>query len=593
MGFLNNLSPQLRLLVLGGAAILFALLVFALGMSFGGSKKPTAANGIDQGYVAVFKHLEPKEQDEAAAALNGRHIMDFKFTDDGTLLVPKGEEADARVALGEAQVPKNPAEPGMSLLDKPNMMSTDWDKKMAFIHALSDEMTEWVRKVDGVDDAAVQINIPDDSLFAQEKKPITASVMVKLLPQASLTTRQVEGIQHMIASAVPGLMVDNVTVVDDNGNLLSSGMEANSGDQSDRTLSRQIEQQDRVRQDMEVELRNRLQQMLDKLVGPGNSDVEVALDLDFSHRTIRQQVYQPVITANGQPLPASRVLNKVTTQGNGQTGGAAGTYANVPSYPILPGAPATQASGGPTTDRLSENEVNAFSKEDQIAQPESGTIRRMSIAILLSDKFANTPLDKLRDVVAAAAGADPARRDQVTVETVHFDDSQLKNQQQQLAAEEAKRKLDKLVHGGIGWKWVWIVGGIVLVLVLLLSLILRRRRLAENPFEALTTSLEPDALPGGFSQSAALGGFPPEPIPGLGPTGGMADPFGGQPYGAPDFGPSQPGFGPPAAPGGEGPFSFLYEAQPDQVAQLLAQERPATAAGVLAQLDNHYAEAVI
>lgn len=593
--FLANLGPQQRLAVLGGGigAILLVVILLMMAIFHGGGNSNSANKGQQAGYVEVFKHLDQKEQDEAAAALAANHINQFTITDDGTLMVAKDKEADARVALGEAQVPKNPDQQGLEIFNKSNFISTDFDKRMEYIRGLSGELTRWVRKVDGVSDAAVLVNMPQDSLFQSEKKPTTASVMVKMQPGRELSTMQVEGIQHMIASAVPGLMVDNVTVVDNNGNLLSSGMEANAGDQGDRTLSREIDQQNRITNSMEIDLQNRLQSMLDKLLGPGKAQVEVNLELDFSHRTMRNELMAPV-TANGEPLPANRIVtNKVTGAGS-SSGGPGGTYANVPTYPAVPvgSANATDA----TTVAHFENDQQAFNKQDEIVQPASGQIKRMSIAVLLPDTVADDQVPKVRDLIATAAGADPARRDQVTVERVHFDNSLIKQLQDQLNGNKNGQLKPK--GPSLGWKWVWIIGGLVLFLALIVSLIARRRRPAENPFEALTSSLESDALPGGFDQPGAIGGFAPDQIPGLGqPPGYGADPYGGQPFAPPQYGGQeygQPGaFSQPAAGGGEGPFNFLYEVPPEHVAELLSQERPATAAGVLSQLDNNFAEAVI
>ena len=613
MGFLANLSPQQRIIVLGGGAVgLILILVVAIVMFAGSGKKSNEPTAREQesGYLAIFRHLEPKEQDEAAAALKIRKIKEFKFTEDGTLWVAKDKEVDARVALGEAQVPKNPAYQGLEIFNKKDFISTDFDKKIAFLRALNGELTRMVRKIDGVEDAGVLVNMPEDTLFQAEKKPITTSVMVKLAAGKSLTSAQVEGIQHMIASAVPGLMTDNVTVVDDNGNLLSSGLSANTGDQNERLAARQIDQQMKISRAMETDIQNSLQLLLDKLVGNGKSVVRVKLELDFNKRQVRNKLRAPV-TSNGEPLPANERTMKETTRGSGQStsGGVPGTAANVPTYPIVPGVPgAAAAAGGNGSERTVENSSRtaAFNEEDQIVQTASGNIRRMSIAVLLPESVKPEAVDKLRNVIATAAGADPARRDQVTVERVRFDTTDLDKLKAELSKKEEKKKAAKK-KGGIGWGWV-IWGSVgAFILALIIALLTRRRRPAENPFEALTTSLEADSLPG-YDQ-AALGGYQPDAlgygqqpggygeVPSYGQVGGDAyggaDAYGAQGYGAPggyeDPGAAQQG----AAGAGGGSFEFLYNVPPEQVAEYLAAERPATAAGVLAQMDSNFAETVI
>jgi flagellar M-ring protein FliF len=602
MGFLANLSPQQRIIVLGGGivAILLVLgIVVSLALNSGKKSDQPSAKEQESGYIAIFKHLEPKEQDEAAAALKTHKVKEFKFTEDGTLYVAKDKEVEARVALGEAQVPKNPVSQGLEIFNKKDFISTDFDKRIAFLRALNGELTRMVRKIEGVEDASVLVNMPEDTLFQAEKKAITASIMVKMQPGKDLTPGQVEGIQHMIASAVPGLNTDNVTVVDDNGNLKSSGLSSNTGDQGERLAARQIDQQLKVTRAMETDLQNSLQILLDKLVGAGKSVVRVKLELDFNKRQVRNRLMAPV-TANGEPLAGSKSVQRETVKSGGAnaTTGLPGTAGNLPTYPILPGQPgaAPGAPGSEKGETLRENirEQYSFNQEDQVVQTASGNIRRMSIAVLLPETVKQEAVDKLRNVIATAAGADPARRDQVTVERVRFDTSLVDQLKAELTKKEEAKKTAKK-KSAFSWTLVgWISVG-VLVFFFLLSLFLRRRRPAENPFETLTTSLESDALPG-FDQ-AALGGFQPEALGYGQQPGGFGEMPGYQMSGADAYGGTDQygaqSYEQPQAQSGGGGFDFLYNVAPEQVAEFLAAERPATAAGVLAQLDSNFAETVI
>ncbi|MBI6546420.1 MAG: flagellar M-ring protein FliF [Cyanobacteria bacterium NC_groundwater_1444_Ag_S-0.65um_54_12] len=598
MGFLANLSPQQRLLVLGGGGlgILLVIIILIVALVSGGKKGNQDPYAQEQaaGYETVFRHLEPKEQDEAAAALKTKKISQFKFTATGDLLVAKDKVAEARVALGEAQVPKNPSHQGLEIFNKKDFISTDFDKKIAFMRALNGELTRLVRKVDGVDDATVLVNMPEDTLFQQEKKPITATVMVKMLGERSLSATQVEGLQHMCASAVPGLMTDNVTVVDERGGLLSSGLESNAGNQEDRLMSRQIDQQIRVTRALETDLQNSLQLLLDKLVGTGKSIVRVKLELDFDKQQVRNRLMAPV-TANGEPLPNSKAVSRETIKGNNQSGGVPGTAANVPNYPLVPLLPGQSTGSSSKGETIRENirEQNAFSQKDQIVQTASGNIKRMSIAVLLPETVRPEAVDKLRNVIATAAGADPVRRDQVTVERVKFDTSLIDQLKAQIEKQGEEKKTALKKTGGIGWSlvlWGSIIAFIIATLIVLLT---RRRRPPENPFEALTTSLDTDSLPN--FQQGALGGLPSNTALGYGSGSGLAsEPFGpSEAFSAPASYDMPPAAGGLTAPDTEGPFNFLYSVAPEQVAELLATERPATVAGILAQLDNNFAEAVI
>ncbi|MEB3238067.1 MAG: flagellar basal-body MS-ring/collar protein FliF [Candidatus Sericytochromatia bacterium] len=599
MGFLQNLTPQQRIALLGGGGGLILLLIVAITFAVmsGGKKDEPQAREQESGYEVVFKYLQPKEMDEAAAALKAQKIREFKFTEDGTLLVQKDKVVDARVALGEAQVPKNPNNQGLEIFNKKDFISTDFDKKIAFLRALNGELTRLVRKVQGVEDATVLVNMPEDTLFQQERKAITASVMIKMEASRQLTPQQVEGIQHMVASAVPGLLTDNVTVVDDQGNLISSGLENNIGDQNERLVSRAIDQQMKITRSMEGEIQTSLQLLLDKLVGNGKSVVRVRLELDFNKRQVRNRLLAPV-TANGEPMSSARSVQRETLK-NGAQGAAPGTTANLPSYPLLPGNVSGQpgvagSTQGQETSRENIREQPAFNQEDQIVQTASGNIKRMSIAVLLPETVKPEAVDKLRNVIAAAAGADPARRDQVTVERVKFDTTLMDQLKEQLNKKEAEAKAAAKKKGAVGWNLVIWGGVAAFVFAAIVALVSRRKRSTENPFDVLSSGLDAEALPSGFEGPGALGGFPtPEQLGAL--PGGMPQ-MGGfnqdqtdyaaqAGYGAPqqDFGAQQAG----------GPFDFTYQVGPDQLAEALATERPATVAGVLAQLDPSFAETVI
>ena len=148
----------------------------------------------------------------------------------------------ARVSLAAAGLPKD-GDPGFSLFDKSDFISTDFDKKVKLLRAMNGEIKRLVKQVDGVEDAAAMVTMPEETLFQTEKKPVTAAVMIKMQPKRVLTPSQVDGLTHLIASSVPGLITENVTITDDLGNLLTQGLETNAGNKEDRAISRVLNMQ--------------------------------------------------------------------------------------------------------------------------------------------------------------------------------------------------------------------------------------------------------------------------------------------------------------------------------------------------------------
>lgn len=568
MNFLQNLSTKQKIII-GAAVGGVILLIVVLALVLGGNKKPQEE--VDAGHVTLFQQMQPKEAGEAAGKLKEARI-EVKLTQEGTAIaVPKNKVDEARIILAMAGLPRDGVK-GFEIFDKKDFMSTDFDKRMSYLRALNGELTRLVKKIDGVEDAVVYITMPEDQLFQKEKKPTTAAVMVKMAPYRTLQQGQIEGIAHMVASSVPGLNTDNVTITDSNGALLSGGFEANAGNQADRLAARQISLQMQIKQQMEGQMEERLTTLLDKLLGMGKSVVRVSIDLDFNKRTRRDSLMAPV-RENGELVAGNRVQSEETTRG-GSGGGVPGVQSNTPNYPSVPGE-----SGNESSKRQSQESL-AFNRQEELTTSASGNVKRMSIAVLVQG-IRPERLEKLRQIIGTAAGADPARRDQVTVEEVTFDTSKIDELKKMMEEGKVGPGGKKLKGKSLAWTFVWGAAGAILFLLLILGLIRRATRKDENPFETLSSTLTDDSLPP-FDQGA-LTGFDQGALPGFDDMSGMMG-------GMEDFQMQQ---SIPQAPADDGPFAFLYEVPPESIAEVLSAERPATVAGVLAQLDPNFAEAVI
>jgi flagellar M-ring protein FliF len=421
--------------------------------------------------------------------------------------------------------------------------------------------------------------------------------MVKMQPKRVLTPSQVDGLTHLIASSVPGLITENVTITDDLGNLLTQGLEANAGNKEDRAISRILTMQMTLQRQKEQEIEQKLTTLLDRVVGQGKAVVRVSVELDFNKRLVRNVLKAPV-TNNGETVAENRSEVTETTSG-GEDGGVPGTSGNVPLYPAIPAAP----GGGKEVTKRNLREQPAFNEETQLVQPSSGNVKRLSIAVLVPDSLKPESADRIRLIVAAAAGADAARRDQVTVERVHFDTSVADQLRDQLDREKLEGK--KTPKGkAVSWQIVYGIGGALLLLFFIIAALRRAGRREANPLDTLSASLggEADALPPFDPQALAGMG---QGLPGLemGPGGFTSPGYGnlgafdpsmvGGGYGGPGYGGGEPQADSAAAPASGGTFDFLYSVGPDQIATAFEGERPATIAGVLAAIDPGFAEQVL
>ena len=567
MNFFAELPAQAKALI-GG---LFALVVVLGAVAFwprgaAGSAEGGAPGAATPGYTVIYSNMEPKNAAEAGAELKSSFIP-FQIIKEGTAIqVPSDKADEARVKLALKGLPKD-ADIGFSQLfgDKPNsFISTDFEKKVAFNRALNGELSRLIKKIEGVGAASVIINMPEDQLFSEERKPTTASVMVKQDATRKLNKQQVEGIQHLVASSVPGLKTNNVTVVSDTGSLLSDGMTENAGDVQDRLLAKALDRQMMLTRERENAVETKVQTLLDKIFGPGKSVVRVAVDLDFTQKKTKTRLFAPPADGAGRQAPTNS--QKTTEKSNsGAPGGFPGTTSNVPRVPGYPLESVTNGNGT-QYERTSESTQNAtYSMNDTLTEEEVGTVKRLSVTALIQGLPAER-VPAMQQIVASTAGADVAGRgDQIVVQPVAFDTSQNDMLKQLLEQQEEAKKAttSKKKEGGIPLSWVIGAAAVFLLLFLILAIVRLSNR-KEDTTDVLVNTLGMDSgLPPNFDPNA-LGGYGPAEMTGSVPMAGE-----------------------------EGPFGFLEQMDPEMVADLLTQERPGTSAGVLAQLNPGFADMVL
>ena len=564
MNFFADLPPQAKAVI----GVLAALLAVAVGviifMPKGGGEQAGGPGVVTSGYTVIYSNMDPKVAAEAGAELKAGQI-DFHIIKEGTAIeVATAKADDARVRLALKGLPKD-ADIGFSQLfgDKPNsFISTDFEKKVAFNRALNGELSRLIKKIDGVQAASVIVNMPEEQLFTEERKPTTASVMVKQDPARKLTKQQVEGIQHLVASSVPGLKTNNVEVVSDTGSLLSDGMTENAGDVEDRMLAKALDRQMMLTREREGAIESKVQSLLDKIFGPGKSVVRVACDLDFTQKKTKTRLFAPPADGAGRAAPTnSQKISEKST--SGAPGGMPGTTSNVPgvqSYPL------TQlANNGANYERTSETTQNGtYSMNDSITEEEVGAIKRLSVTALIQGLPAER-VPAMSEIVKSTAGADLARGDQIVVQPVAFDQSQNDMLKQLLEQQEEAKKATttKKKEGGIPLSWI--IGAMAAILLLMVIIaVIRLSSRREDTTDVLVSSLGDvgGGMPANFDPNA-LGGFNPGEMHGQVP---MAD---------------------------DSPFGFLETMDAEMVADLLSQERPGTSAGVLAALNPGFADMVL
>ncbi len=269
----SELDRNKKIGVGGGAGLVVVVLMF---LSFGGAEQEVH-------YLPLYTDLDLKEAGELTQRLRELN-QDFQLGGDGTIvMVPEEARLQLRASLAAEGFPKTGLI-GYEVFDETPLGMTDFLQKVKLREALEGELKKTILQLEQVEDVRLHVVMPEPSLFTDQQKPTTASILLKLRPRMKPTLAQIEGIQRLVAGSVEGLETRNITVTDNEGNLLSREV-----DPLARLTSKQME----VQRNVEAYLEHRAQDMLDHVLGPDQAVVRVSAELDFDQTEMTTEVYDP------------------------------------------------------------------------------------------------------------------------------------------------------------------------------------------------------------------------------------------------------------------------------------------------------------
>ena len=209
--------PVRRRNLLIGAGLILSLLFF--GSLIYWNSKPE--------FQVLFSNLSQEDAGEMVNKLKEKKIP-FQLSSNGSsILVPREQVYDVRLTLAAEGLPKGGGV-GFEVFDRTNLGATDFVQKLNYQRALQGELSRTIRQIKEVEQARVHVVTPKESLFLDEQKKPSASVLLKTRSGMKLEASQVEGIVHLLASAVEGLDSGNITVVDTSGKILYKRSEPTS-----------------------------------------------------------------------------------------------------------------------------------------------------------------------------------------------------------------------------------------------------------------------------------------------------------------------------------------------------------------------------
>lgn len=265
-----------KIAVAGGAGLIVVVLMV---LTFSGGEREVR-------YLPLYTDMDLKEAGQIASRLDEMG-QDYRMGGDGSVvMVPETDRLSLRATLASEGFPKTGLI-GYEVFDEVPLGMTDFLQKVKLQQALEGELKRTILKLEQVEDVRLHVVIPEPSLFTDQEKPTTASIMLKLRPRMDLSKEQIEGVQRLVASSVEGLSFRNITVLDTEGNLLSVEV-----DPLARLTNKQLE----VQRNVEQYLERRAQQTLDHVLGPDQALIAVSVELDFDQRTEEVTIYDPEST---------------------------------------------------------------------------------------------------------------------------------------------------------------------------------------------------------------------------------------------------------------------------------------------------------
>jgi len=496
--FFQKMSKRMRLTLIVSAAL---LLVGAVVLS----------KVLDNAsYTVLYRGLASSESVQVVNLLDSSKVP-YRLESDGTILVPRDQEAKLKMQLASDGFPNSTL--GYDIFtSQADLMTTDYEKRQYLIFQLQDRLQASLKTLTGVKDAIVTLNVPDDNSYVlkSDQPESSAAVVLDLYSYAELSSKQIKGIEELVAKSVPGLKNENVIIVDGQGTVLNDKAQDPSGTE---LADSQIETIDKINKLYE----DKISKFLEPVFGTGGVSVSVSVKMNFQQKNTQQTTYTPVVGETSGIL--SRMQgSRQSSNGAALPDSGAGAEANigVPSYQDAQATPAPN-SGGNNNSTASNGSASESYDNDYLvnqvvenALDNGGQIEDMTVSMMINSRdLTPDTLDKYKQMVAYGVGIST---DKVFISYAEF----LAKPQTPVYADPGHAAspssvlpvalpTNVLLYGGAGL-------GVLILLLVALMLLRRRRgkRSAAKPAAAPKLAMEGAPAEGAGAAEAAEA---PAPLP--------------------------------------------------------------------------------
>jgi len=498
MGFFTALTTQLGILLKSQSTARRLMLMLIMGGAITAMAYLAFRTEVG-GTTTLYQNLLPSDASEMMAKLRQNGI-EAQIETGGTAIKVPARKADEAIILLSMEGLPGSGTVGYEQMDKSTIGQTKSQQDKNYQRMREGELARTLQSIREVERARVHLALPEDSLFIKSERPVTASVVLKLRAGAKLDERQVNGIVHLVAHSVEGLKGENVSIIDNGGNLLNQSRrdeatETNATQQSFKTQTEEL-------------LKSRIESMLEKVVGPGKVSARVQTDFDF--QTLRQtkEIYNP--DDQEKMLKSEKSMMESTARvGQSGVGGAPGSSSNMPGMMAAGQDKNSSASAEARPRRVETTSEYAVSKTIQESQQNAPTPQRISVAVLVDGNYeldntvkgkpqqrfvrrSDEELAQLGKLVEATIGFSEKRQDVVTVECAQFKIDAPEDMKEPFLSYPMRQ----MIQLGVEWGIIGLLGLLLIFMVL---------RPAMKQILVTPAGGEYAALPGGVARGELFG----------------------------------------------------------------------------------------
>lgn len=371
----------------------------------------------------LFSQVDPSDGGKIIDRLRAMNIPVEVKGESNQIYVPADQVARLRMELATDGLPAG-GTIGYEIFDKTDVLGTTHAlMDINFLRAIEGELAKSIRTIQGVHSARVHLVIPKRELFSQEKSSPSASIVIKMKGSSRLSVNQVLSMQHLVASAVPDLSLDKISIIDDKGTLLAKGQDRTEfgGDSAAG--------QQETRHAYESKVSRSIESLLERTLGPGRARAEISAELDFDKITSTSVEFNP----DGQ------VARSIQSSSEGSNGNESSAADAITVQNALPDANAAGGGGERSksqSTRTDENSSFEISNTTRTHIKGSGSVKRLSIAVLVDGTYkkgadgketysprAAEEITQITDLVKTAVGFKEDRGDTIKVVNMRFSET--------------------------------------------------------------------------------------------------------------------------------------------------------------------------